>query len=303
MDECFLLRLPVELVVRVFGSLDVVSIFSFRSTCRWAYDAGQFVWSVNRTLKRFVHDPNAFRMMMRDNGAVISGGLALQFFANCIWDESDMDVFVETGMDGRKLTDYLLSEEGYEHDDGYEESMYGFGPVCSLYRSDDGMTSKVQVICTCLRGGPVSSIVQGFYGSAVMNMITWNKAICLFPRTTFLHSGMCVLRQLRWHSHDAWSSNACFDPECIRGCDDERRQVEKYESRGWNLVKFDIDEELLEARSVGDSRCWNMLFDVKGIPERKYERKESVRCVRFALGEDEVVLLRTCEKYGNGCDL
>lgn len=39
----------------------------------------------------------------------------------------------------------------------------------------------------------VRSIVQEFYGSAVMNFIAWNKATCLFPRTTFKHSGMCVL--------------------------------------------------------------------------------------------------------------
>ena len=101
----------------------------FRSTCRCAYNTGQPVWSVDRTLKRFVNDPIAFRTEMRDNGAVISGGLALRFFANRIWKESDMDVFVRTGMERIALMEYLVMKEGYE-DDGSEESpMYAFGQV------------------------------------------------------------------------------------------------------------------------------------------------------------------------------
>jgi len=84
---------------------------------------------------------------------------------------------------------------------------------------------------------------------------------------------MCVLRQLTGYS-----------------APDERAQLAKYESRGWKEVEFDIDDELLEARSVGDSRCWNMLLDVKSIPSGKEKEKEE--CVRFALGESCVVMLK-----------
>lgn len=129
MDECFLLRLPVEILLRIFGCLEVISILHLRSTCKCAYNTGQLVWSVDRTLKRFVNDPIAFRTKMRDNGAVISGGLALQFFANRIWKESDMDVFVRTGMERIALMEYLVMKEGYEDDGSGESPMYAFGQV------------------------------------------------------------------------------------------------------------------------------------------------------------------------------
>jgi F-box domain len=116
MDECFLLRLPVEILLRIFGCLEVISILRFRSICGCAYNTGQLVWSVDRTLKRFVNDPIAFRTKMKDNGAAISGGLALQFFANRIWKESDMDVFVRTDMERIALMEYLVMKEGYEDD-------------------------------------------------------------------------------------------------------------------------------------------------------------------------------------------
>lgn len=58
-------------------------------------------------------DPQCFREEMRKHGAVISGGLALQFFDRAVWQESDMDVFVREGRGSRALGQYLVYKEGY----------------------------------------------------------------------------------------------------------------------------------------------------------------------------------------------
>jgi hypothetical protein len=58
-------------------------------------------------------------------------------------------------------------------------------------------------------------------------------------------------------------------------------------------VKFDVDDELLEARSVGDKRCWNVLLDVNSIPDGKRNAKEEEEKVRFALGQHCIVFLKT----------
>ena len=46
-----------------------------------------------------------------------------------------------------------------------------------------------------------------------------------------------------------------------------------------------LTTSLLEVRSVGDKRCWNVLLDVNNIPDGKRNAKEEEEKVRFALGQ------------------
>ena len=95
-------------------------------------------------------------------------------------------------------------------------------------------------MCVNQRRNPVESVVKQFYGSAIMNVITWNKAYCLFPRTTFVERGMCALRtHLRKQEEEA---------------------IAKYERRGWPLLDWSPLPELQAARRVGDSMTWVVPF-------------------------------------------
>ena len=105
---------------------------------------------------------------------------------------------------------------------------------------------------------------------------------------------MCVFRRLKWHSHDAWTGTSCESRDCLRRLANEKRQLVKYENRGWKEMKFDVDDELLEARSVSDKRCWNVLLDVNNIPDgKRNEKEEEEEKVRFALGQYCIVFLKT----------
>lgn len=48
------------------------------------------------------------------------------------------------------------------------------------------MTEKRKVQLVVTRGPPVQSILRGYYTTAVINFISWNKAYSVFPRATFL---------------------------------------------------------------------------------------------------------------------
>ncbi|KIJ33308.1 hypothetical protein M422DRAFT_183470 [Sphaerobolus stellatus SS14] len=75
-----------------------VQIYQFSLISRAAYHATQEYWSyvydVNRILRRFFSDPIAFRSLQARTGTLISGSVAVQFFARTIWTDSDLDLYV-----------------------------------------------------------------------------------------------------------------------------------------------------------------------------------------------------------------
>ena len=44
---------------------------------------------------------------MGKNDALISGGIALQYFERVVWKESDLDVYVQDGPKAKALAQYL----------------------------------------------------------------------------------------------------------------------------------------------------------------------------------------------------
>ena len=69
-------------------------------------------WNVDRHLQRFLDNPVAFRFMMAECDALVSGSLALQFFKRTTWLESDLDVYVNFSR-SNEFRQYLCEHEGY----------------------------------------------------------------------------------------------------------------------------------------------------------------------------------------------
>ena len=103
-------------VEKLCSYLAIGDIISLTRTCKRLSPLYQEVlpsqWNVDRHLQRFVDNPVAFRMMMADCDALVSGSLALQFFERKTWLESDLDVYVNfsRSIDFRQ---YLCEHEGY----------------------------------------------------------------------------------------------------------------------------------------------------------------------------------------------
>jgi hypothetical protein len=224
---------------------------------------------------------------MRDHRAVISGSFALQFFERTCWKESDLDLFVQKPSEAKALEEHLVRTEGYRRREASDDAtQYHFGTVsdsesrlgatlliCGVgqVRTYVRDTQVIQLVCGRSRRRPVQSILVGFYGSAIMNVITWNRAYCLFPHTTFVERGMCALRTYLRKS--------------------EKEAMVKYSQRGWPVLDWSPLPELQAARRVGDSMTWVIPFETCPVGEVPAEDKE-VECVRFAVGEHCVVLLK-----------
>jgi len=130
-----------------------------------------------------------------------------------------------------------------------------------------------------------------------MNLLTWCAAYCLFPRRTLVQQQSQLL-------------------ECQVRSPRVQRAVEKYEARGWRFSEWEnlvYDDELTQARRVGDRWTWVVPFDkpksslilekfLEEYDKHAYDlidfsevmpRNDEVTRVRFSLGCFSVVLLKS----------
>ena len=70
-------------------------------------------WDINKSLRRFVDDPDSLRTLMAEQGALISGDVALDFFEKRGSHGSDLDIYVRTMHNRVELFDFLRDKEGY----------------------------------------------------------------------------------------------------------------------------------------------------------------------------------------------
>ena len=103
---------------------------------------------------------------------------------------------------------------------------------------------NVQIVCT--RKLPLSAILRGFYQTAVINVITYNKAYALFPRNTYIKHKTYLLKE---------------------GNDYFGALLKKYRKRGWAARDIlwpeeeSSNKELSSAyRRIGDRYTWTIVF-------------------------------------------
>jgi hypothetical protein len=91
-------------------------------------------------------------------------------------------------------------------------------------------------------------IIKSFYSTVVMNVITWNKAFALFPRTTFLR-------------HNAYPLTVVTDYYA--------KLHAKYTRRGWAMrtlpPETETPRELIDYRRIGDRMSWQMSLDTQSV--------------------------------------
>ncbi|KAK6355490.1 hypothetical protein TWF696_004587 [Orbilia brochopaga] len=97
----------------VFAHLEPLDALRLLATCRTIQALKPLLWSINRSLRRFVSDPLAFRSLMAKHNAIVSGSHALQFLARIYWSESDLDVYITGGLGLQEFAKHLIEREGY----------------------------------------------------------------------------------------------------------------------------------------------------------------------------------------------
>ncbi|KAF5325801.1 hypothetical protein D9611_000602 [Ephemerocybe angulata] len=220
-------------------------------------------WNINTFLEPWFQPPTIFRGVMAVSGAVVSGSQALRFFDRQSPNIAcDLDIYVRLA--GAMTIIVYLLESGYRRDvqlrgGGYpllsdlqslsttKRFCSGGGPqgllaVFDFDKPGPGSTMlKAQVIV--LAQDPIHHVLHNFHSTLVMNFITYREAVAIFPRTTFLKrvGYISSRRRIGDIQKPMWRT--------------------KYEKRGFTFDTQSLRPSIeLAARSLGDSRCWTILF-------------------------------------------
>ncbi|KII93653.1 hypothetical protein PLICRDRAFT_171381 [Plicaturopsis crispa FD-325 SS-3] len=170
------------------------------------------VWDLDLFLTPWFADPQQFRDVLRQCNGFVSGSQVVQFFGRTEYSDSDFDLYVpaETAM---AMGCYLLSlgytfqPRGFDMPDFYSTARilgaeikfdfrkhrrfferrddYGDPNIIRVYyflHSD--RKRELQIIVSRHRN-PLW-IVMCHHSTAVMNFFTWDRAVSLFPRSTFV---------------------------------------------------------------------------------------------------------------------
>lgn len=116
-----------------WSTLPPESPIALSQTCHQMRDAFQRRWNVDQRLRRFVKNPTGLRSQLGKHGALISGGFALQLFAQTCWLESDWDIFVEQGTAAADFDTYLQQEEKYRLKSSGDMAGYAITPMVEVH--------------------------------------------------------------------------------------------------------------------------------------------------------------------------
>jgi hypothetical protein len=93
----------VELIEQILPCTSPATFICFSKTCRTARilvtDWSRRVFDINNHLARFFSDPRAFRALQASTGTLISGSNALQFLDRTIYEDSDLDLYMSSGVE------------------------------------------------------------------------------------------------------------------------------------------------------------------------------------------------------------
>ncbi|KAF6742483.1 hypothetical protein DFP72DRAFT_830471 [Ephemerocybe angulata] len=222
-------------------------------------------WRIDVFLSTWFKTPLVFRSVLAFTGAVVSGSQAIQFLDRMEPAvSSDLDILTRIG-GVLSLVNYL-EEEGYrrvERDAGRQEEYPLLADVCALSSTAQfcrgggkhGIVAifdfekevpreiygvnrlKVQVVAVVQN--PIRHIMFSYHSTGVMNYISHDEAVSVFPISTFV-------------DRVSYPSSR-FD----LGSDWNPAWKLKYEARGFH---FDIESLnpmiLLGKRFVKDQHCW-----------------------------------------------
>ncbi|KAG2738970.1 hypothetical protein P692DRAFT_20841582 [Suillus brevipes Sb2] len=135
----------------------------------------------------FVHDVNAFISVLDRTGTIVSGSSALtlvQAEAGAIM-MGDMDVYA-TEMFEEEVMKYFKDKEGYlSIQDVVRKNQYDSSAISKIHKLMKG-DKKIDLIITDWTSA-IAPILQ-FHSTAVMNYITAQSVVCLYPRWTSSNS-------------------------------------------------------------------------------------------------------------------
>ncbi|KAI0684139.1 hypothetical protein BC835DRAFT_1293861 [Cytidiella melzeri] len=260
----------------IFDNASPRSLLLLSRTCKTALTAVRDYLSralnINKHLSRYFDDPLAFRCLQARTACLVSGSTALQFFNRVRYPESDLDVYVPL-VHHKEVGRWLL-EQGYifqpnsAQDADFEVAalderearetvgaypndyaMKGVSAVFTFAKSSSQGEHDLQVQVIVASRSPMEVILY-FHSTVVMNVISWDRAYCLYPRATLEDRTSLLVRRYG---------------VLIRNI------VTKYTARGWAFIyscpasrRKDLALTFVP-RWIGDGRSWVIKLPTEGV--------------------------------------
>ncbi|EWC46082.1 hypothetical protein DRE_04656 [Drechslerella stenobrocha 248] len=274
----------------IFDDLGPVDTIRLLSTCKALQQFKGILWSINRSLTRFVDKPIAFRSLMARHDAVVSGSHALQFLERIQWAASDLDVYIHTIEGLLAFARHLVEDEGYsfspyswqsadataaivagnveasrhvnnmleslgERDNDPEEALdeavtYSLREISAVFNFVHIKIPARRIQLIAPRTTTLTAIMGDYYATHIFNFFTWDRAYSLFPYHTF-------------QRRRAFYTNALTRKSVAA--------VNKYIDRGYSFQEYGEFHEcvrncpLRPHRCIGDKYTWVVPLDTEGV--------------------------------------
>ncbi|KAI9059957.1 hypothetical protein FKP32DRAFT_1100579 [Trametes sanguinea] len=213
--------LPKDVLYNIANSIDLVTLQSWRATCRIADRTASRALTLRytSTLRTFVDNPTGFRNILRLTKSIISGSTALNILdidRASNWTPTDLDIYTPHHAVIQMLV-YLTKIEGYDIINDPPQYSFPSGGFTAVYRLRRG-TKTINVIqsATCSALHPLPH----FWATHVMNYITSDTFCIAYPEYTL--NGKALLNPI--HLID----NLHAPPRTVAN-------ITKYTARGYDI--------------------------------------------------------------------
>ena len=123
----------------ILNYLDPADLVRIAKTSKNLWEAfhrfSRRAYNIDKSLLPFVSNPDSFRQMQSDTGAIISGSFALQFLTREVWPDTGLDVFV--CREHREIVGRWLLGNGFSYKPATK--MIGNVVVTQQHRYEDAM--------------------------------------------------------------------------------------------------------------------------------------------------------------------
>ncbi|KAF9499597.1 hypothetical protein BDN71DRAFT_1441739 [Pleurotus eryngii] len=309
----------------VMGQLSLDALRWYSLTCKAIYDEVQAYYhrnySLNPILEPFIPSRYipAFRRLQKENGLIISGSAALQFFTRVTYPESDLDLYVEYAR-ALEIGKWLESEVGCTALNHQGEA-HPFYRTFSRYVTSDfnsGRLPSLEPCYTTLPGNrgsaapadPAHSGVDvaedySFKGMravvSFLSPVSSRKIQLIICRRNIMevisgfHSTVVMNLITASYAYSLYGEET-LEKKLALPVDIGRSALgnleaarAKYVDRGWTMVPSQAEALRLKAfegwaaRHVGDSKCWIVrLPQVEGTDV--FKKTDPLRRNEWALG-------------------
>ncbi|KAJ6507218.1 hypothetical protein C8R47DRAFT_1209151 [Mycena vitilis] len=279
--ERILLCVQDSLLVRLLSFWNPAEVFKFAGLSRITNGIMDhyitLVWDVDAHFYQWFRDsPSIFRSVLRRSNGVVSGSHILQFLDRTRYLDSDIDIFIRIGgvfTMGRWLLSqgYSLAAQSEDYPaaqlDDFRSEVIKTGarlptpkspqrPVKAVYNFQRFVASptsiydqRIQLIV--VDTDPIKHILFDFHSTAVMNYMTSDVLVSIFPRSTLvLHK--CYVTKNRFETiqrSTAWK--------------------QKYRERGFRIIEKQTrghhSDLKLGKRTSADQASWSIKLNGKDV--------------------------------------